>query len=273
MPSAASRRSFFDPLGPRRPSGRRRRRGYTRSARSQSRSRPTRPAIAISPRIIRNSSICVTLRLFVQPVEAHGTTHVSGMSRELSGPELPSSFEDVAPEAVVVAEPGTRALVASATRPRRRGTRPRSLIGRTSALCSNSVRSCLERLLEVLGLGTPSRGGSRRRGPRSARSPPSGRSAAASAARTTASRSVGRGASSSCARTAMRRACAFVSRCTRWRLAVPHGYTCVSQPALPFLPWPRSRASGRSPRSIPASSRSSRPGSASATRTSRSSPS
>ena len=90
MPSEASRRSFLI----RRASssdGTTTSAGYTRSARSHSRSRPTRPAIATSPRIIRNSSIWVTLRSFVHPVDAHGTTHVSGMSRELSGPELPSS--------------------------------------------------------------------------------------------------------------------------------------------------------------------------------------
>ena len=89
MPSEASRRSFLarsasSTVGTTTSAG------YTRSARSHTRSRPTRPAIATSPRIIRNSSIWVTLRLFVQPVEAHGTTHVSGMSREVSGPELPS---------------------------------------------------------------------------------------------------------------------------------------------------------------------------------------
>ena len=33
----------------------------------------------------------MTLRLFVQPVEAHGTTQVSGMSRDASGPERESS--------------------------------------------------------------------------------------------------------------------------------------------------------------------------------------
>jgi hypothetical protein len=43
----------------------------------------------------------VTFRFLVHPLEAHGTTLVSGMSRQ-----------DVAPEAVVVAQPGTRALVA-----------------------------------------------------------------------------------------------------------------------------------------------------------------
>ena len=62
-------------------------RGYTRSARSHSRCRPTRPAIATSPRELRNSSICVTLRLPVQPLDCHGTTLVSGTSRDISGPD------------------------------------------------------------------------------------------------------------------------------------------------------------------------------------------
>ncbi len=91
MPSEASLRSFFN----RRASstdGTTTSAGYTRSARPHSRSRPTRPAIATSPRIVRHSSIWVTLRFAVHPVEAHGTTHVSGMSREAIGPpELPSS--------------------------------------------------------------------------------------------------------------------------------------------------------------------------------------
>ena len=39
-----------------------------------------------------NSSICVTLRLFVQPLEAHGTAQVSGISRETRGPDFSSSF-------------------------------------------------------------------------------------------------------------------------------------------------------------------------------------
>ena len=90
MPSEASRRSFFARSASS-TDGTTTSAGYTRSGRSQSRSRPTRPEIATSPRIIRNSSIWVTLRLFVHPVEAHGTTQVSGMSREVSGPELPSS--------------------------------------------------------------------------------------------------------------------------------------------------------------------------------------
>ena len=89
MPSEASRRSFLTRSASS-TDGTTTSAGYTRSGRSHSRSRPMRPAIATSPRIIRNSSICVTLRLFVHPVEAHGTTHVSGMSREVSGPELPS---------------------------------------------------------------------------------------------------------------------------------------------------------------------------------------
>ncbi len=115
--------------------------GYTRSGRSHSRSRPTRPAIATSPRIVRYSSICVTLRLFVHPVEAQGLTHVSGMSRELNGPELPSSSRMSRRkgslsliQARVCSQGGQSAAPAR--------YRPRSLIGRTSASCSNSVRSC-----------------------------------------------------------------------------------------------------------------------------------
>jgi hypothetical protein len=91
MPSAASRRSFLmrsasSTFGTTRSAG------YTRSGRSQSRSRPTRPAIATSPRVIMSSSIWVTLRLFVHPLEAHGTAAVSGMSRELTGPDERSTF-------------------------------------------------------------------------------------------------------------------------------------------------------------------------------------
>jgi hypothetical protein len=68
--------------------------------------------MAISPRSIRYSSICVTLRLCVQPVDAQGTTQVSGMSREASGPELPSRSEDVAAEPLVGAKPLPRLVVA-----------------------------------------------------------------------------------------------------------------------------------------------------------------
>ena len=64
--------------------------GYTRSARSQLRCRPTRPEIATSPRIMRNSSIWVTLRSLVHPDDGHGTVLVSGISRESRGPESPS---------------------------------------------------------------------------------------------------------------------------------------------------------------------------------------
>src|SRR5512132_650911 len=50
------------------------------------------PLPSNTPRAIRNSSIWVTLRLLVHPLEGHGTTDVSGMSRDVIGPELPSSF-------------------------------------------------------------------------------------------------------------------------------------------------------------------------------------
>ena len=60
--------------------------GYTRSARSQSRSLPCRPDVATSPRAAITSSIWFTFRWFVQPDERHGTTHVSGSSPATSGP-------------------------------------------------------------------------------------------------------------------------------------------------------------------------------------------
>ena len=49
-----------------------------------------RPEIATSPRIIRNSSIWVTLRSLVHPDDGHGTALVSGISRERRGPDSPS---------------------------------------------------------------------------------------------------------------------------------------------------------------------------------------
>ncbi len=79
--------------------------GYTRSARSHSRWRPWRPAIATSPRIARSSSIWVTLRLFVHPDDGHGSTCVSGMSRDISGPRGAEQVEHVAAEAVVAVDP------------------------------------------------------------------------------------------------------------------------------------------------------------------------
>jgi len=61
MPSEASRRSFLIRRASS-PDGTTTSAGYTRAAKSHSRSRPTRPAIATSPEISRHSSIWVTLR-------------------------------------------------------------------------------------------------------------------------------------------------------------------------------------------------------------------
>ena len=129
-------------------------------------------------------------------------------------PGAAEQLEDVAPEAVVVAEPVTRAARSCGQSAAPARYRPRSLIGRTSALCSNSVRSCSSACWRCVGLvrraeaapGDEVRARRDRRGrvdlqQRQPLARPS-------------SRSVGRGASSSCARTAIRRACAFVSRCT-----------------------------------------------------------
>ena len=43
------------------------------------------PEMATQPWALRNSSICVTLRLPVHPLDAHGTWAVSGTSRDSSG--------------------------------------------------------------------------------------------------------------------------------------------------------------------------------------------
>jgi len=50
--------------------------------------------------------------LFVHPVDGHGTTHVSGISLEVRGARAPEEIEDVAAEAVVVAKPRARLVVA-----------------------------------------------------------------------------------------------------------------------------------------------------------------
>ena len=51
------------------------------------------------------SSSCVTFLLFVHPVERHGCTHVSGNSRDGSGPVLLEPIEDVATTRIVGRDP------------------------------------------------------------------------------------------------------------------------------------------------------------------------
>ena len=141
------------------------------------RSRPTRPEIATWPRMVRNSSIWVTLRLWVQPVEAHGTAHVSGMSREVSGPELLScSRMSRRNPSLSRTTCSTRSWL-RLVRACRRDPAPRSLIGRTSAL--RSYRACGRARAPAADApaGTPSRAGSRRRGRHWGDGPRSGRSA------------------------------------------------------------------------------------------------
>ena len=86
--TAAAARSV--PGAPRRPGRRACRPGTRARPRPRARCRPRRPAMATSPRLTRNSSICVTFRSLVQPVDGHDTTLVSGMSRDSSGPDVPS---------------------------------------------------------------------------------------------------------------------------------------------------------------------------------------
>ena len=128
-------------------------------------------------------------------------------------PGAGEQLEDVAAETVVVADPRVRALVTA--------TRPAGDEVQADVAHRPHERVVLEQRAILLQCpfagrraGRPSRGGSRRRGRRSAQRPRWGRSAAASAAGRLSTRSVGRGESSNCARTAMRRACGLVSRCT-----------------------------------------------------------
>ena len=61
-----------------------------RSARSHTRPPLSVPDTATSPASTMNSSICVTLRLLVQPLDFHGSTHVSSNARAGSGPSASS---------------------------------------------------------------------------------------------------------------------------------------------------------------------------------------
>ena len=203
-----------------------RRRPDRSARRDPSRSRATRPAIATSPRIIRNSSIWVTLRLFDHPVEAHGATRVRDVARAQR-----RSFRAArgCRAGIGRCRAARRAACRSwATRPRRRGT-GRSPIGRTRAPSSNSVRSCSRARLSSSGSYAE---------PRRLQATRSALGAIAEVGSicnrvsrcTTVSNSVGRRASRSAHRDA--RACSLVSRCTDVRPS----------------PVPRSSPSGRFPR-------------------------
>ena len=125
--------------------------GYTRSARSQVRCRPTRPAMATFPRPTSNSSMVVTLRLWVHPVDCQGTTAVSGMSRDCSGPASRSRANTSRWNAALACN-HSRCFAKGCGAAIRARKRPRSAIGRIMAtagltgssceMCSNIVRSC-----------------------------------------------------------------------------------------------------------------------------------
>ena len=164
--------------------------GYTRSA------GPTPVRVLPDPRSPHRRAHhelehLVTFRSFVQPLDAHGTSLVSGISREITGPDLPSLFEDVPPEPIVGFQPVPRSLV----------LRPVVCIREVEAEVAHRPHQCveleqrsvlLEGPLELRPAGTRCRGGSKRRGPRWARSPQWGRAAAGSAAaRRRADRSAG----------------------------------------------------------------------------------
>ncbi len=96
--------------------------------------------MATSPRSSRSSSICVTFLAFVQPVDAQGTTHVSGISREASGPEPPSTSR-MSRRKRSLSRSHTRVRSYDGNSAASARWRPRSLIGRISASNSNSFRS------------------------------------------------------------------------------------------------------------------------------------
>ena len=189
--------------------------GYTRSATSQSRCRPRRPATATWPLAVRISSSWVTLRSFVHPVDAQGSSALSGISEDSSGPAAASwsSTRRRNPSfaASHLAAPGRRVgQVAMSAR-----YSPRFAMGRTIAtpgalggswlVCSNSVRSRSRACWSSSGAAVWPR---RLHATRSAFGATTavGSSCTNVSRSTIVSRSVGRSASSSWARTAIRRA-------------------------------------------------------------------
>ena len=157
--------------------------GYTRSARSHRRCRPIARRRSRSPRAAsRISSIWVTFRSLVHPVDGHGTALVSGMSRDSSGPDSPSRSSTSRRNRSLRREP-SRGLRAGGPD---RHVREEAGAGRPSAGSSRRARTASDPArAPVAGrpAGTPTRAGSRPRGPRWARRPPSGRSAGTSAGR------------------------------------------------------------------------------------------
>ena len=112
-----------------------------------------------------------------------GPRHHAGV-RDVARAQRPGAaeqLEDVAPEAVVVADPRVRALVAAA-RPAAREDEAEVAHRPNQRVVLEQRAVLLEGLLGGRPAGRSSRGGSRRRGRRWARSPQSGRSAAGSAA-------------------------------------------------------------------------------------------
>ena len=143
---------------------------------------PMRPAMATSPRVIRNSSIWVTLRSLVHPVDGQGTC---ARVRDVAGQQragVAEPLEDVAPEPVVGPSHARERSCRLATSPCPRGTgggRPSAGRRRSTRTASGPARAPAAGAPAC----SPIRAGSTRPGPRSARPPPSGRSGASSAGR------------------------------------------------------------------------------------------
>lgn len=79
---------------------------------------PTRPATATSSRATRKSSILMTFRLLVHPADRHGRTHVSGNSREVSGPSPRSHWRMASRQVMLVSTQSRRSCCQSRNSPR-----------------------------------------------------------------------------------------------------------------------------------------------------------
>ena len=118
--------------------------GYQRSARSQSRCLPWRPATATTPRPSSSSSIRLTLRLPHQSCGSRDTIRSASISREGSGPRVSSSRSRCRLKRAFVRRNSVPCF-SYVYVPRRRRMRARmsgkSSIGQMNALHSKSLRS------------------------------------------------------------------------------------------------------------------------------------
>ena len=88
--------------------------GRQRSARSQTRCWPWRPATMMRPWVQRRSSMRSTLRPWVQPLDCQSVAARSSSARVGSGPPDPELAQDRAAQGLVVGQPGAQLGVAGA---------------------------------------------------------------------------------------------------------------------------------------------------------------